>query len=174
MFQGAMELRLRNWEEPPVDPQSLDAIVLTHAHIDHTGYLPRLVAQGYRGPIYGTPATVDLARILLPDAAHLQEEEARFRNKHQLSKHKPALPLYTSEDATQTLELLHPVRYGEAFRLSQTLGFQLMPAGHILGSSFVLFTETSGSAPQTILFTGDIGRYGQPIIFDPTPVEAAD
>jgi metallo-beta-lactamase family protein len=174
MFQGAKDLRLRNWEAPPVDPASLDAIVLTHAHIDHTGYLPRLVAQGYKGPVYATPATVDLARILLPDAGHLQEEEARFRNKHQLSKHKPALPLYTVDDAMATLELLHAVRYGEAFRLSQTLSFRLMPAGHILGSSFVLFSDTSGPAEKTILFTGDIGRYGQPIIFDPTNVDSAD
>src|SRR5262249_25782722 len=106
--------------------------------------------------------------------AHLQEEEARFRNKHHRTKHQPALPLYTLDDAMAALELLHPVRYGEVFSLSKTLDFQLMPAGHILGSSFVLFKQTSGSAVKSILFTGDIGRYGQPIIFDPTPVESAD
>jgi metallo-beta-lactamase family protein len=99
LFQGLKELRLRNWEEPPLDPRSLDAIILTHAHIDHTGYLPRFVRQGFRGRVYGTPATVDLLRILLPDSAHLQEEEANFRNKHRRSKHTPALPLYTTEDA---------------------------------------------------------------------------
>src|SRR5215831_858227 len=157
LFQGPKDLRLRNWEPFPIDPKSINAVVLTHAHIDHTGYLPRFVAQGYKGPVYATPATVDLARILLPDAGHLQEEEARFRNKHQLSKHKPALPLYTVDDALATLELLHAVRYSEAFRLSQTLSFRLMPAGHILGSSFVLFSDTSGPAETTILFTGDIG-----------------
>jgi metallo-beta-lactamase family protein len=174
LFQGPKDLRLRNWEAPPVDPQSVDAIVLTHAHIDHTGYLPRFVAQGYKGPVYGTPATVDLARILLPDAAHLQEEEARYRNMHELSKHKPALPLYTLDDAMATLELLRPVGYNEPFMLSKTLRFQLMPAGHILGSSFVLFTDGSGATEKTLLFTGDIGRYNQPIIFDPTEVDGAD
>jgi metallo-beta-lactamase family protein len=174
LFQGAKDLRLRNWEAPPVDPKTVDAIVLTHAHIDHTGYLPRFVAQGFKGPVYGTPATVDLAHILLPDAAHLQEEEARFRNKHNLSKHKPALPLYTQDDAAATLELLKSVSYQNVFRLSATLSFQLIPAGHILGSAFALFTETSGGVTKTILFTGDIGRYDQPIIFDPTEVEGAD
>jgi len=174
LFQGPKDLRLRNWEAPAVDPKSVDAIVLTHAHIDHTGYLPRFVAHGYNGPVYATPATVDLARILLPDAAHLQEEEARYRNKHQLSKHRPALPLYTLDHATAALELLRPVRYGELLSLSKTLGFRLMPAGHILGSSFVLFTESGGPMEKTVLFTGDIGRYDQPIIFDPTEVDGAD
>lgn len=174
LFQGPKDLRLRNWEAPPVDPKSVDAIILTHAHIDHTGYLPRFVAQGYNGPVYATPATVDLARILLPDAAHLQEEEARYRNKHQLSKHRPALPLYTLDHAIAALELLRPVRYGELLGLSKTLGFRLMPAGHILGSSFVLFTESGDPMEKTVLFTGDIGRYGQPIIFDPTDVDGAD
>jgi len=174
LFQGAKDLRLRNWEPPPVDPQSVDAMILTHAHIDHTGYLPRFVAQGYKGPIYATSATVDLAAILLPDAAHLQEEEARFRNKHHLSKHKPALPLYTIEDAAAALELLHPVKYGDTVSLSGSLGFDLMPAGHILGSAFVRFRDRSSPSEKTILFTGDIGRYDQPIIFDPAVVEAAD
>jgi metallo-beta-lactamase family protein len=174
LFQGPKELRLRNWEAPPVDPKTVDALVLTHAHIDHTGYLPRFVAHGYQGPIYATPATIDLARILLPDAAHLQEEEARYRNKHHLSKHQPALPLYTLDHAIATLELLRPVRYGEVLALSKTLGFKLIPAGHILGSSFVLFNETQDSVEKSVLFTGDIGRYDQPIIFDPTQVEGAD
>jgi metallo-beta-lactamase family protein len=174
MFQGPKDLRERNWEAPPVDPKSVDAVVLTHAHIDHTGYLPRFVAQGYKGPVYATPATVDLARILLPDAAHLQEEEARFRNKHQLSKHKPALPLYTLDDAAATLELLRSVPYRSMFPLSNSLSFEMMPAGHILGSAFVLFREKDGTTEKTILFTGDIGRYDQPIIWDPTEVKAAD
>src|SRR2546429_7458166 len=170
LFQGLKELRLRNWDEPPVDPRTVDAIVLTHAHIDHTGYLPRFVAHGYKGPIYATSATVDLAGILLPDAGHLQEEEANYRNKHHLSKHKPALPLYTVANAMATLELLKPVNYGEVVSLSSTLGFDLLHAGHILGSSFVRFHEGS----KTVLFTGDIGRFDQPIIFDPTTIDAAD
>jgi metallo-beta-lactamase family protein len=174
LFQGLKELRLRNWEDPPVDPKTVDAIVLTHAHIDHTGYLPRFVAHGFKGPIYGTSATVDLARILLPDAGHLQEEEADYRNKHQLTKHKPALPLYTIKDAMASLELLRPVNYGEMVSLSSSLGFDLLHAGHILGSSFVRFHEGSGETAKTVLFTGDIGRYDQPIIFDPTTIEMAD
>jgi metallo-beta-lactamase family protein len=174
LFQGMKELRLRNWEQPPVDPKSLDAMVLTHAHIDHTGYLPRFVAQGFKGPVYATPATVDLAHILLPDAGHLQEEEARFRNKHQLTKHKPALPLYTIDDADASLRLLRPVKYGEVFTLSSTLAFELMPAGHILGSAFIRFREGSLSNGKTVLFTGDIGRFDQPIIFDPSTVKSAD
>lgn len=174
LFQGMKELRLRNWEAPPVDPKTVDAIALTHAHIDHTGYLPRFVAQGFKGPVYATRATVDLARILLPDAGHLQEEEARFRNKHNLSKHKPALPLYTINDALASLELLRHVKYGQFTKLSPSLGFELMPAGHILGSAFVRFREGSGTKEKTVLFTGDIGRYDQPIILDPTSVESAD
>src|SRR5215471_18673207 len=163
LFQGPKDLRLRNWEAPPVDPRSVDAIILTHAHIDHTGYLPRFVAHGYNGPVYATPATVDLAGILLPDAAHLQEEEARFRNKHHLSKHDPALPLYTLDDAAAALQLLKPTLYREVTSLSETLHFELIPAGHILGSAFVRFTDKSSSPPKTVLFTGDIGRYNQPI-----------
>src|SRR5262245_25548221 len=112
LFQGPKDLRLRNWEAPPVDPKTVDAVVLTHAHIDHTGYLPRFVAEGYKGPVYTTPATVDLARILLPDSAHLQEEEARFRNKNQRTKHETALPLYTLENADQALKLMRSVKYG--------------------------------------------------------------
>src|SRR5262245_30879570 len=171
LFQGPKDLRLRNWAAPPVDPKSVDAIVLTHAHIDHTGYLPRFVAQGYNGPIYAPPATLDLAQILLPDAAHLQDEEARYRNKHQLSKHTPALPLYALDHAIASLELLRPVRYGELYGLSKTLGFRLMPAGHILGSSFVLFTESGGLREMTDLFTGDIGRYEHATIIDSADVD---
>ena len=121
LFQGMKELRLRNWADPPVDPGSVNSAILTHAHIDHTGYLPRFVAQGFKGPVCATPATVDLARILLPDAAHLQEEEARFRNKHQRTKHEVALPLYTLEDADAALKLLRPVKYGETVQLSRSL-----------------------------------------------------
>jgi len=174
MFQGAKDLRIRNWEDFPVDPKSIDVVILTHAHIDHTGYLPRLVAQGYAGPVYATSATVDLARILLPDAGHLQEEEARYRNKHQLSKHKPAFPLYTVNDALAALELLRSVSYKDVVKLSSNVGFDLLPAGHILGSSFVRLRYREGSAERAILFTGDIGRFDQPILFDPTLVDRAD
>src|ERR1051325_8328674 len=109
MFQGLKELRDRNWQAPPFDPLSLDAVLITHAHIDHTGYLPRLVAQGYRKPIYCSRGTADLLKILLPDSGRLQEEDADFRNRHQLTKHQPALPLYTEKDAYASLKLLEPV-----------------------------------------------------------------
>jgi metallo-beta-lactamase family protein len=174
VFQGLKELRLRNWEAPPIDPASVDAIILTHAHIDHTGYLPRFMKQGFRGPVYATSATVDLAGILLPDSGHLQEEEARYRNRHLRSKHKPALPLYTLEDAEESLKLLKSVPYRRPQQLSPTVTFELFPAGHILGSAFIFVREGDEKTGKTILFTGDIGRYDQPIIFDPSPVRAAD
>ena len=164
LFQGLKELRLRNWQEPPMDPRSVDAIILTHAHIDHTGYLPRFVRQGFNGPVYGTPATIDLLRILLPDSAHLQEEEARFRNKHHRTKHEVALPLYTIEDAEAALRLTQSVPYQTLKSLGPDLQFDLLPAGHILGSAFVRFRSES----KTVLFTGDIGRFDTPIIKDPS------
>src|SRR5262245_22589967 len=174
LFQGLKTLRLRNWDPPPIDPASVDAMILTHAHIDHTGYVPRFVKQGFHGPVYATPATVDLAGILLPDAGHLQEEEARYRNKHRLSKHEPALPLYTIEDAERCLRLLKSLHYREPLELAPGLSIELLPAGHILGSAFVMVRVTEDATTKTILFTGDIGRYDQPIIFDPTSVRAAD
>ena len=170
LFQGLKELRLRNWEEPPVDPRTVDVLVLTHAHIDHTGYLPRFVRQGFRGPIYGTPATLDLLRILLPDSAHLQEEEARFRNKHRRTKHAEALPLYTAADADAALRLMQSLPYRTAHTLAPGFQFDLLPAGHILGSAFVRFQAEA----KTVLFTGDIGRFDAPIIKDPATVESAD
>jgi len=153
-----------------VDPRSVHAVILTHAHIDHTGYLPRFVRQGFNGPVYGTPATVDLLKILLPDSAHLQEEEARFRNKHHRSKHEVALPLYTVEDADATLRLTQSVPYQTLKSLAPDLQFDLLPAGHILGSAFVRFRSES----KTVLFTGDIGRFDTPIIKDPSSIESAD
>jgi metallo-beta-lactamase family protein len=174
LFQGLKDLRLRNWQAPPVDPRSIDVVILTHAHIDHTGYLPRFVQQGFRGPVYTTPASADLLRILLPDSAHLQEEEARFRNKHRRTKHDPALPLYTIEDAEAALRLLKPVEHHTLTRLADSLQFDLLPAGHILGSAFVRFHAGVQPNVKTILFTGDIGRFDTPIIHDPSPVDRAD
>jgi metallo-beta-lactamase family protein len=175
LFQGFKELRLRNWEPLPVDPASIDTLILTHAHIDHTGYTPRFVKEGFRGTIYGTPATVDLLRILLPDSAHLQEEEARFRNKHGYTKHKPALPLYTIEDADAALRLVRGVNYGVIHELAPGCSFEFLHAGHILGSAFVRFRVSEpGRETKTVLFTGDIGRFDTPIIKDPSRVESAD
>src|SRR4030095_3668083 len=139
MFQGLKELRERNWQPPPFDPRSLDAVLITHAHIDHTGYLPRLVAEGFRGPVYCSRGTADLIRILLPDAARLQEEEADYRNRHKITKHLPALPLYTEEDAREALKLLQVVKNtGQPFQVVRGIEAEFRIAGHILGSSHVL------------------------------------
>src|SRR6187200_2167859 len=139
MFQGLKELRERNWQDPPFDPRAVDAVLITHAHIDHTGYLPRLVRQGFRGPVYCSRGTADLLKILLPDAGRLQEEEADYRNRHQLTKHKPALPLYTEKDAFATLELLRPVaNTGEVVAVATAVNAGFHVAGHILGSSLIL------------------------------------
>lgn len=174
LFQGLKALRLRNWEPFPVDPASIDTVVLTHAHVDHSGYLPRFARLGFGGRILATPATIDLCGLLLPDAAHLQEEEARFRNAHGYTKHHPALPLYTREDADRALALMHPLEYGRKFRIGKNgLTVELLPAGHILGSAFVRFSETGG-ASRSLVFTGDIGRPGQPILSDPVRVDSAD
>ena len=181
MFQGLKELRERNWQEPPFDPRSLDAVLITHAHIDHTGYLPRLARQGFKGPVYCSGGTADLLKILLPDAGRLQEEEADYRNRHKLTKHQPALPLYTEKDAFATIDLIRPVvNTGEPFDVVDVnkgirAGFRV--AGHILGSSLVLVEiEGAGAdrAGRRILFSGDLGHYNQPIIRDPVSPPACD
>jgi len=139
MFQGLKELRERNWQEPPFDPRSLDAVLITHEHIDHTGYLPRLVRQGFHGPIYCSRGTADLLKILLPDAGRLQEEDADYKNRHNLTKHVPALPLYTEKDADASLELIKPVsNLGERFQVAPGIHASFSISGHILGSSLVL------------------------------------
>src|SRR5215217_4516084 len=171
LFQGLKELRERNWKEPPFDPRSLTAVLITHAHIDHTGYLPRLVRHGFSGPVYCSRGTADLLKILLPDAGRLQEEEADYRNRHKLTKHTPALPLYTEKDAFAALELLRPVaNTGEPVELAPGIRASFRIAGHILGSSLVLL-EIDG---LRVLFSGDLGHYDQPIIRDPTPPPGCD
>ena len=171
MFQGLKELRERNWQEPPFDPRAIDAVLITHAHIDHTGYLPRLVRQGFHGPIYCSQGTADLLKILLPDAGRLQEEEADYRNRHAVTKHKPALPLYTEKDAFATLELLRPgVNTGEPFGVAAGVTAAFGISGHILGSSLVLVEIQDAGADRAgrrILFSGDLGHYNQPILRDP-------
>jgi metallo-beta-lactamase family protein len=178
MFQGLRELRERNWQEPPFDPRALNAILITHAHIDHTGFLPRLVRQGYHGPIYCSRGTADLLKILLPDAGRLQEEDADYRNRHKLTKHNPALPLYTEKDAFATLELIRPVKNtGEPFEPAPGMLASFLIAGHILGSSLVLLDiEQAGEDREgrRILFSGDLGHYDQPIIRDPVAPPACD
>ena len=139
LFQGMRELRERNWQEPPFNAASVDAVILTHAHIDHTGYLPRFVQHGFRGPVYCSRGTADLLKILLPDSARLQEEEADYRNRHKITKHLPALPLYTEQDAREALKLLQVVKNtGGAFQVVKGIHAEFRLAGHILGSSHVL------------------------------------
>lgn len=175
LFQGLKHLRLRNWEPFPLDPASINSVILTHAHIDHTGYLPKLVRDGFGGTVYGTPATVELSRIMLPDSARLQEEDAEYANKSGSSKHKPALPLYSEKDANNACRLLQSVNYHKRIQLTKKLSFEFVTAGHILGSSFVLFDiECSDGATRRVVMTGDLGRYNEPIIHDPSPVEDAD
>jgi metallo-beta-lactamase family protein len=178
LFQGLKELRERNWQEPPFDPHSLDAVLITHAHIDHTGYLPRLVRQGFRGPVYCSRGTADLLKIMLPDSGRLQEEDADYRNRHKLTKHTPALPLYTEKDAYASLELLEPVvNTGESVQAAPGIRASFRIAGHILGSSLVLLeVEHAGNDSKgvRVLFSGDLGHYDQPIIHDPTPPPACD
>ncbi|HEY7685995.1 MAG TPA: MBL fold metallo-hydrolase [Gemmatimonadales bacterium] len=171
LFQGLKELRERNWREPPFDPTSLDAVVISHAHIDHTGSLPLLVRRGYRGPIYCTPATGELLGVLLPDSAHLQEEEAERANRHGYSKHKPALPLYTAADAQRALGQLRPAGYGKPFPVAGGITVTYRRAGHILGAATV--DVQLGAGPR-IVFSGDLGRYDRPILPDPEPVAEAD
>src|SRR5215470_1828811 len=185
LFQGLKELRLRNWSAFPIDPKHIDAVVLTHAHLDHCGYLPRLVAGGFRGRIYCTPATKELCGLVLPDSAHIQEEDARDANTHGFSKHQPALPLYTSADAARTLDRLQPVGYERpvplessgaqrdaeppaAYRSALTVEF--INAGHLLGSAYARIRV----GERTLLFGGDLGRFRRHVLPDPSPVAEAD
>ena len=171
LFQGLRELRERNWEAPPFDPASLDAIIITHAHIDHTGYLPRVVKLGFNGPVYTSRATADLLKILLPDSGRLQEEEADYRNRHDLTRHAPALPLYDERDARAALELLKPVANDAGpIRVTADVLASFRVAGHIMGASMVL-VELERAKPDgesvKFLFSGDLGHYDQAIVKDP-------
>ena len=170
LFQGLKELRQRNWAAPPVDPRTLGAVILSHAHIDHSGYLPRLCRDGFTGPIYCTPGTSDLLQVMLPDAAHLQEEEAAFANRHRTSKHDPALPLYTIADAERALAQVKRVDFGQPFTATRGVEARFTPSGHILGAGLVT-CEIGG---RRLVFSGDLGRYDVPIMVDPEPVAEAD
>lgn len=175
LFQGFKALRERNWKPFPVNPASINSIILTHAHIDHTGYLPRLVREGFSGPVFATPASVELARILLPDSAKLQEEEADYANRKGYSVHQPALPLYSVRDASKALKLFEPVKYDRTIEITKRLSFQFVEAGHIIGSGFArIDMKTLDGREIRVLATGDIGRYDEPILKDPETVEEAD
>ena len=167
---GLKALRLRNWARPPLDPRALAAVVLSHAHVDHSGYLPRLVRDGFRGPVYCTGGTADLLEVLLRDAAHLQEEEASFANRHRTSRHDPALPLFTTADAERALTLVERVDWGVRFAPATGVDARFGHAGHILGAAIVA-CEIGG---RRLVFSGDLGRYGVPIMMDPDPVPETD
>ena len=170
LFQGTKDLRMRNWAPFQVPPSSLEAVILTHAHIDHSGFLPRLVKEGFKGPTYVTVPTARLLRYLLPDAAHLQEEEARFANKVGSSKHSPALPLFTPEDANHALATLVPVAFDTRQTLHSGAEFRFHRQGHILGAAAIeLRIKASGDEHTTIYFSGDVGRYDVPILKAPEP-----
>jgi metallo-beta-lactamase family protein len=158
MFQGAKEWRERNWQPMPIPASGIDAVILTHAHLDHCGWIPRLVREGFRGPIYATPSTIDLCGIILPDSGHLQEEDANFYNRHKKSKHHPALPLYTLAEAEASLQYFQPVQFEEARRLSPEVSFRFVRAAHILGSAMVELELNTNGQTRRLLFTGDIGR----------------
>lgn len=170
LFQGYKQLRLRNWSPLPIDPSQIDAVILTHAHIDHSGYLPLLARQGFKGKVYCSAATADLCSLLLPDCGYLLEEEAEFLNRHKKTKHSPALPLYTRDDAQRCLSLLHPVPYRKQWQPAAGLSATLTPSGHILGSSFVKIDN----GERSILFSGDIGRPNDLVLAPPSPMDGAD
>lgn len=170
LFQGLKQLRRRNWEDPPFNPAKLDKVLLTHAHIDHSGYLPLLVRKGFKGPIVCTRATAELCKLLLRDSAHLQEEEARYANRKGYSRHKPALPLYTLEDAEEALQLLDPVDFGVSVAVVEDVIAEFRPAGHILGSAMILI----GHEGRKTLFSGDLGRPNDPVMRPPDKVLEAD
>ena len=178
LFQGHRELRERNWQDPPFDPTEIDAVIITHAHIDHTGWLPRLVKCGFNGKVTTSRATGDLLKILLPDSGRLQEEEADYRNRHQLTSHTPALPLYDERDARAALEHLELVHNdGQPHEIAEGIKASFMVAGHIMGASLVL-VEMERARPDgssiKFLFSGDLGHYDQPIVKDPAPPPACD
>ena len=158
MFQGPKEWRERNWRDLPINPRNIESVILTHAHLDHCGWIPRLVKEGFSGRVYATPATVDLCGILLPDSGYLQEEDALFHNKRKSSKHEPALPLYTFEEARQSLNSFTPVDFGKTINLGNDLSFRFVRAAHILGSAMTEVTMRANGRTKTALFTGDIGR----------------
>ncbi len=184
LFQGKKEWRERNWQDVPISASEIECLILTHAHLDHCGWIPRLVKQGFRGRIYATPSTIDLCSIILPDSGHLQEEDAAFHNKFKTSKHDPALPLYTMEEAQDCLQNFKPLEFGVTKEISTDLSFRFVHAAHILGSSMAevtIQTADKSARPTRLLFTGDIGRVrdqhvapGKVVYSGPESGEAAD
>jgi metallo-beta-lactamase family protein len=174
LFQGLKSLRLRNWAPPPFDPAQIDAVVLSHAHLDHSGYLPLLVRHGFRGPVFCTPGTADLARILLLDAAHINEEDAARANRYGYSKHTPALPLYTTAHAEAAIGLLSPAAPHRPIRVVADVEATFHHAGHILGASIVEITYPGREHSRRLVYSGDLGRWGRPLLPDPELIPDAD
>ncbi len=174
MFQGPKRIRLKNWEVFPVPPSSFDYILLTHAHIDHSGYIPKFVREGFNGKIICTHATAELCKVMLKDSAHIQEEDARWANKKGFSKHSPALPLYTKQDAEKAISLFHPVHYGDFFKLSETTRIKFHDSGHILGSALIDIKTKIAEKSRKILFSGDLGRPEIPVLNEPDQVYNVD
>lgn len=170
LFQGYKQLRLRNWAALPFDPAELDAVVLTHAHLDHSGYLPLLVRAGFRGKIFCSAATYDLCKILLPDSGYLQEEDAAFLNRHGYTRHAPALPLYTEDDARRSLNYFAPVEFDTPFPVAGAFEAEFARAGHILGAAIVSIRN----AGKTVTFSGDLGRPDDPVMLPPSRIARTD
>ena len=174
MFQGTKSLRERNWHEEKFKPDSVDHVLLTHAHLDHSGMLPVLVRNGFMGNIWTTPVTAELCEISLLDAAHIQEEDAYFANKMSFSKHKPALPLFTTMDAERAIKRFKTVEYDRRIAISKDISVRFLDAGHILGSAIIEVTIKNRKQAQRLVFSGDLGRYDALILRDPVSVESAD
>jgi metallo-beta-lactamase family protein len=174
LFEGSKELTQRNWDRLTIDPATIDWVLLTHAHIDHTGYIPRLVHNGFRGSIYSNAATRELCTLLLPDSAHLQEEDARYAARKGYSSHKPPLPLYTVAESQTALQQFREIPSNDPFTISPQFSVRPHDAGHILGATWLELTITENGKQTLVVFSGDVGRYDQPILKDPEPPTRAD
>lgn len=170
LFQGVKNLREKNWQEFPINISTIDAVILTHAHIDHSGYIPALTKAGYTGSVYCSGATLDLCKVLLPDSGYLQEEDARYANYKKFSKHKPALPLYTEEDARQSLSAFKPVNMNELIEIAAGIHATFTPVGHIPGACAVKISVNG----KSITFSGDVGRQHDHIMYPPKPLGETD
>lgn len=174
LFQGKKSLRSRNWDRRGIDAGKIESVVLTHAHLDHSGWLPRLVQDGFEGPIFATRATVELVGLLLRDSAHIQEEDARYANKKGYSKHKPALPLYGKKDAEAAIRRLVAVDYDDWLELGEGVRVRLHQAGHIIGSGHLEVEARHGDESRRVFFSGDVGRYSAPLVPDPKSPSPCD